>query len=65
MDNKFIKILLVVLILFVMPIVSGYIIVKLFLTHNGKGLGIIFISLIILELIFAVLKFIKYNKSKK
>ena len=65
MNNKLKTIILIILFLFIMPIVSAYIIVKLFVNHNGKLLGIIFISLIILEISLSIYKIVKYKKNKK
>ena len=46
---------------FIVPVVLGVIVVKLFVSGNGTILFIIFIGLIVLEIIAAI---IKYNKNK-
>lgn len=65
MDNKVLKALIAILVLFVLPVVSGVIIVKLFVTGKGITLMIIFISLIILSVALSVYRFIKYKRDKE
>lgn len=63
--NNILKIIIVLIVFLIMPVVLAYIIVKLFLNGQGTILGIIFIVLIVLEIIAAIFKCIKYNKEKK
>ena len=64
MNNK-LKIFVGLILLVTMPVLMAYVVAKAFMNYNGKLLGIIFFSLIALELISVVIKIIKYNKSKK
>ena len=63
MDNK-LKTIIGLIIYITFPILLGIVVAKAFMHHNGTLLSIIFFSLIALELVLAVIKFIKYNKRK-
>ena len=63
--NKPLKILLTILILFVMPVLLAYVVVKLFVNGKGTILAIVFVSLIALEVFMAIFRLVKYNKNKK
>ena len=63
--NKLLKILLTILILFVMPVLVAYAVVKLFVTGKGTILAIVFLGLIALEVFIAIFRLVKYNKNKK
>lgn len=65
MNNRVLRVLIVILVLVVMPVLSAYIIAKLFVEHKETPLIIIFISLIVLSVALSVIKFIKYNKNKE
>lgn len=49
---------------FIVPVVLGVVIVKLFVGGHGTALTIVFFSLIVLEIAAAIIKFIRYNKNK-
>lgn len=61
MKNIF-KVLLTLLILVVMPVLSAYIVAKLFLEGKGGILVIIFIVLIVLSIILSIHRLIKSRK---
>ena len=64
MDNKVLRILLVILVLFILPVVSAFIIAKLFVEGKGTLFMIIFISLIVLSIALSVYKVVRYYKNK-
>lgn len=64
MDNR-LKVLITILVLFVMPVLSAYIVVKLFIQGKGGILVIIFIGLIVLSVILSIYRLVKYNKRDK
>ena len=64
MKNTLSTLIGVIIFYFIVPVVLGVIIVKLFVGGNGTILSIIFIGLIVLEIIAAIIKLIKYNKNK-
>ena len=64
MKNTLSTLIGVIIFYFIVPVVLGVIVVKLFVSGNGTILFIIFISLIVLEIIAAIIKLIKYNKNK-
>ena len=64
MDNR-LKVLITILVLFVMPVVSAYVVAKLFIQGKGGILVIIFIGLIVLSVILSIHRFVKYNKRDK
>ena len=59
-DN--LKIIIGLLIYLIMPVILALIVVKLFLNGKGTVLFIILIALIILEIIAAIFKLVKYKK---
>ena len=61
MKNTLSTLIGVIIFYFIVPVVLGVIVVKLFVSGNGTILFIIFIGLIVLEIIAAI---IKYNKNK-
>lgn len=61
MKNTLSTLIGVIIFYFIVPVVLGVIVVKLFVGGNGAILFIIFIGLIVLEIIAAI---IKYNKNK-
>ena len=61
MKNTLSTLIGVIIFYFIVPVVLGVIVVKLFISGNGTILFIIFIGLIVLEIIAAI---IKYNKNK-
>lgn len=61
MRNTLSTLIGVIIFYFIVPVVLGVIVVKLFIGGNGTILFIIFIGLIVLEIIAAI---IKYNKNK-
>ena len=64
MKNTLSTLIGVIIFYFIVPVVLGVIVVKLFISGNGTILSIIFIGLIVLEIIAAIIKLIKYNKNK-
>ena len=64
MKNTLSTLIGVIIFYFIVPVVLGVIVVKLFVSGNGTILFIIFIGLIVLEIIAAIIKLIKYNKNK-
>lgn len=64
MKNTLSTLIGVIIFYFIVPVVLGVIVVKLFISGNGMILSIIFIGLIVLEIIAAIIKLIKYNKNK-
>lgn len=64
MKNTLSTLIGVIIFYFIVPVVLGVIVVKLFVSGNGTILSIIFIGLIVLEIIAAIIKLIKYNKNK-
>lgn len=64
MDNR-LKVLITILVLFVMPVVSAYVVAKLFVEGKGGILAIIFIALIVLSVFLSIRRFVKYNKGDK
>ena len=64
MNNK-LKILIALLVFLVMPVLSAYIVAKLFLEGKGGILAIIFIALIVLSVFLSIRRFVKYNKRDK
>lgn len=64
MDNR-LKVLITILVLFVMPVVSAYVVAKLFVEGKGGILAIIFIALIVLSVFLSIHRFVKYNKQDK
>jgi len=63
--NEKLKIIIGLLVFFVMPVLSAYIVVKLFLGGKGGILVIIFIGLIVLSVILSIYRLVKYNKRDK
>ena len=61
MDNR-LKVLITILVLFVMPVVSAYVVVKLFLGGKGGILLTIFLVLIALSIILSIHRLIKSRK---
>ena len=61
MDNR-LKVLITILVLFVMPVVSAYVVVKLYLGGQGGILLTIFLVLIALSIILSIHRFIKSRK---
>jgi len=64
MDNR-LKVLITILVLVVMPVVSAYVVAKLFIQGKGGILVIIFIGLIVLSVILSIYRLVKYNKRDK
>ena len=64
MNNK-LKILIALLVFLVMPVLSAYIVAKLFVEGKGEILAIIFIALIVLSVFLSIRRFVKYNKRDK
>lgn len=64
MNNK-LKILIALLVFLVMPVVSAYVVAKLFVEGKGGILAIIFIALIVLSVFLSIHRFVKYNKRDK
>ena len=62
--NKALKILLTILILFVIPVLMAYTVVKLYVNGKGTILAIVFVSLIVLEVFLAIFRLVKYYKNK-
>lgn len=63
--NEKLKIIIGLLVFFVMPVLSAYIVVKLFIQGKGGILVIIFIGLIVLSVILSIYRLVKYNKRDK
>lgn len=61
MNNR-LKVLITILVLVVMPVVSAYVVAKLFLEGKGGILVIIFIVLIVLSIILSIHRLIKSRK---
>lgn len=61
MNNK-LKILIALLVFLVMPVLSAYIVAKLFVEGKGGILAIIFIVLIVLSIILSIHRLIKSRK---
>lgn len=64
MDNR-LKVLITILVLFVMPVLSAYVVAKLFVEGKGGILAIIFIALIVISVFLSIHRFVKYNKRDK
>ncbi|MBO5530443.1 MAG: hypothetical protein J5970_03500 [Bacilli bacterium] len=63
--NEKLKIIIGLLVFFVMPVLSAYIVVRLLLGGKGGILVIIFIGLIVLSVILSIYRIVKYNKRDK
>lgn len=64
MDNR-LKVLIALLVFLVMPVLSAYVVAKLFVEGKGGILAIIFIALIVLSVFLSIHRFVKYNKRDK
>ena len=62
--KKSLTTIIALIIYLTLPVIFAYIIAKLFMKNEGTILAIIFISLIVLELVFVAIKVIRYKKSK-
>lgn len=62
--NNGLKIIISILLLIVMPVLSAYIIVKLFVNGKGTILAIIFFSLIVLGVIAEIIRFVRSRKNE-
>ena len=58
------KTILAILIIFTFPIITAYVVVKLFIKGHGTILATIFIILIVLSVILGIVRIVRYNKSK-
>ena len=65
MKNTLSTIIGVIIFYFIIPVVLGVIVVKLFVGGHGTILAIIFIGLIALEIVAAIIKLIKMRNNKK
>ena len=63
--NEKLKIIICLLVFLVMPVVSAYVVAKLFIQGKGGILAIIFIGLIVLSVILSIYRLVKYNKRDK
>lgn len=61
MDSR-LKVLLVILLYLVMPVLMGYIIVKLFVSNKGTILAIAFIILVIIGITVPIIRLIKSRR---